>query len=101
MEKIIGQSVKLIEVFQCAILDLAAKLESEKSSMSVEDMENVHYVVGMAQVNSLNLQKIIERGVVYYDANKEKVDNFLVESTRFAASLKVEGFGMADVAVDF
>lgn len=94
MEAIKGKVAGLIEVFQCAILDLAAKLEDEKSTMPAEDVENTKYVVGMAQVNSVNLQKVIEQGTAYYEANKVKMDAFIAEATVFAESLKKEGYGV-------
>lgn len=95
METIKIKAAELIEVFQYAILDLAAKQEVEKGTLSTADVDDLNYVVGMAQVNSMNLQQVIEQGAAYYATNKEKVNRLITEATAFANSLKKEGFGMA------
>jgi len=47
-----NQAAELIQTFQFAILDLSAKLEADRNSMSPEDIENTNYVVSMASVNA-------------------------------------------------
>lgn len=89
-----NQIASLIEVFQCAILELSAKLEDEKATISARDRESAEYVVGMAQVSSVNLLKVMNQGAAFYEANKEKANRLIAEATAFADSLKAEGYGL-------
>ncbi len=78
----------LICSFQSVILELSAKLHDNKT-LSAEAVENTHYVIGMAQINSENLQTAFERG----DAS-EKVCRLIEEATTLAESFKKEGYGL-------
>lgn len=86
----------LIEVFQLAILDLSAKLEAEKDTISPDDVKKTNYVVGMAAINSFNLEQVMKHGVSYYQVNTEKVDRLIAESTGFANALRESGFGLSN-----
>ncbi len=90
MQKPNEKAAELIAVFQLAILELSAKMVAEKETMSASDVENVNYVVGMASVNSFNLEQVIKHGENYYQANRELVDKLLAEAGVFAESLSVE-----------
>jgi Na+/phosphate symporter len=78
----------LICHFQSVILELSARLHDDKT-LSEEDIENTHYVIGMAQINSENLQTAFERG----DAS-EKVCRLIEESTALVGSFNKEGCGL-------
>jgi hypothetical protein len=82
---------ELIQTFQFAILDLSAKLETDRNTMTPEDIEKTNYVVSMAAVNAFNLEQVMKRGDAYYWANKEKVDRLIETVTGFAEALKQEG----------
>ncbi len=94
MSSINGKAADLLKVFQLAILDLSVKLQEEKSTMAPEDVESTNYVIGMATINSLNLEQIIQRGARYGEANKEKIERFLEDAAGFANALQQHGFGL-------
>lgn|GEM_PF-461919 len=93
MNQKLRQIPELIRAFELSIIDLAAKLKNEKGVFSPEDIENTHFVIGMARTNAVNLQTALELGKSYYEANTEKVDRLISEATALAESLKTEGFG--------
>ncbi|MDP1872054.1 MAG: hypothetical protein Q8K61_10575 [Gallionella sp.] len=93
MNQKISQISDLISAFECAILDLSAKLHDDKT-LTADDIENAHFVIGMARTNSVTLQTAFELGASYYAANKEKVDRLIAEATAFAESFKEEGYGL-------
>jgi len=88
-----NKALVLIGAFQGAILELSAKLDAEKDSMSPVDVENTKFVVGMASVNAFNLERVVKQGVAYYEANKAKVGRLFAEATGFAEALRAEGYG--------
>lgn len=94
MTQKLSQISNLICTFECAILDLSAKLEDEKETLSAETIEDAHYVIGMARVNSTSLLTAFKLGASYYAVNKEKVDRLIAEATAFAESFKAEGYGL-------
>lgn len=72
---------ELIRAFRLAIFDLSLKVKNEKGTLSPNDIENTHFVVGMAQVIATNLQKALDLGQSYYQDNAEKVDRLINEAT--------------------
>jgi hypothetical protein len=78
----------LICNFQSVILELSAQLHDDKT-LSAEVVENTHYVIGMAKLNSENLQIALERG----DAS-EKVCLLIEEATALVGSFNKEGYGL-------
>lgn len=84
---------ELIRVFELSIIDLAVKLKNDHGTLSAEDLEDTHYVIGMVRTNAVSLQMALELGDSYYSANTEKVDRLIAEATALAESLKSEGFG--------
>lgn len=89
------KAMALIGTFQGAILELSAKLDAEKDSISAVDVEKAEFVVGMASVNAFNLEQVVKQGAAYYEANKAKVDRLFTEATEFASALRAEGYGLA------
>ncbi len=83
-------AVNLMSIFQCAILDLTADLNGGKA-MSVVDVENVNYVIGMAQITSQNLGNVIS---AEFEGDHQKIQKFLTDAVGFAGSLRRSGMGM-------
>lgn len=93
-QNLLDRACPLVKIFQCAILDLAAKLEEQKDTLAEKVIEDTKYVIGMAEVNSRSLLFVSELGADYYFANKEKVDRLIREATGFAAALQKDSLGL-------
>lgn len=85
--------INLMSVFQCSIIDLTAKLETEQA-LSVVDVENTNYVVGMAQLSTANLSALIEKTDIFGETTRENTCKFLFDTVGFASSLKSSDLGM-------
>ena len=83
------------QTFQFAILDISVKLEEKKATLSAADVEDANYVIGMAVVNSGNLEKLIGADAAFWVENKASVTAFISDAKQFAASLKASGYGLA------
>lgn len=84
--------VGLLSIFQLSILDLSVVLKSE-GQLSAKDVENTNYVIGMAEITSINLGKIIERPSGFGDVGFGKAQKFFSDVVRFAGSLRASGLG--------
>lgn len=84
--------VGLLTIFQLSILDLSVALKSE-GQLSAKDVENTNYVIGMAEITSLNLGKIIEKPSGFGDIGFGKVQKFFADVVGFAGSLRASGLG--------
>ncbi|MEM8519047.1 hypothetical protein [Janthinobacterium sp. CAN_S7] len=85
--------IELMGVFQLAILDLVVKQKGE--SLSVADVDNTNYVIGMAEITAINYGKIIGNEYDFGDFNCGKIQKFFTDSVGFAGSLRAEKLGMA------
>lgn len=86
--------VNLMIVFQCSIVDLTAKLKTEKA-LSEVDVDNTNYVVGMAQTSTINLNLLIDEVDIFHESICEKTCKFMFDMVGFASSLKLSGLGLA------
>lgn len=86
----------LLAGFQCAILDLSVDIEEKKASMSPDDLESAHYVVGMVTMNSANCELLLswETGI-REPREAEMIGDFLHRGQQFLNELKRGGFGNA------
>ena len=84
--------IDLMAIFQISILDLSVKLSN--GPLPAEDVENAHYVMGMAEITAINLGKIIDGEHDFGELNFGNLQKFFVDSTGFAGSLRASGLGM-------
>lgn len=82
----------LITVFQCSILDLSVALKTDHS-LTKNDVDNLNYVVGMAEITTMNLGSVIKQ-VETHDGITRIVRRFFVDAVRFANELRAGGFGL-------
>lgn len=90
------QSVKsemttLLKVFQCAILDVTAKVQ--EGALSPGDVADANVVVGMATVSSANLEAWMVQGSEFLEQKADLVHQTLRDFRRFADKLQADGFG--------
>jgi hypothetical protein len=91
----LDEIAELLSTFHAASLGLLKKLLDEQETMKPEDVEKTKYVIGMAAINTFNLEQVAKHGASYYQDNKEKVDRLIAEATIFAKALQESGFGRA------
>jgi hypothetical protein len=84
--------LNMLIAFQCSILDLAAKLKSD-NGLSQTDIESANYVIGMAEITSINLTSILHQDDLLDMDNYEHTGQFLQKSVHFVESLHSAGLG--------
>jgi hypothetical protein len=84
---------ELLITFQCAILDLTAKLAEGGAVISLEDVEDAHYVVGMATITSANLEMLLSQDKAHFVEKESSILQFLADASQFADKLHAEGYG--------
>ena len=84
----------LLAGFQCAILDLAVKIEPRKAAMSPGDLESANYVVGMAVMNSANCERILSWELGILESREAEVCEFIDRGQAFLNELNSSGFGI-------
>lgn len=93
----VNMAVELRRVFQFATVELMAKLTKDKASLSANDIEKTHYVIGMTTVHCVNLDEIINQDQRYFAVHKLTIEKFIVDAIDFATVLMEEGYGIEAV----
>lgn len=86
--------VYLASVFQLAIVDLSMRLNME-SELSEVDAQDANYVIGMAEITSKNVESLLNTDIPAAEFNHSGIEKFFADATRFGASLRQRGLGVA------
>lgn len=87
----------VLGVLQLSIIDLAVKKEVDSGRMTESDLEDLHFVIGTAQVTSANLEMFIHQPPEFFTSDQVVLAIKLFrEATGFATQLQAEGYGKAN-----
>lgn len=88
------QATDLVIVFQAAIIDIVARMETARADLGPQDQEDAQYTLGVLSMASVNCEAIIIATEAEWCRNETLFQRYIRDAQTLSDSLVANGYGI-------